>query len=102
MGRARLRRSDEEKFRGICRGLIEANSSAPIRPRRFQKFRGICRGLIEAESITTRNESDARENSAASAAASLKPAGSRIWRPRSSPKFRGICRGLIEAKAADW
>src|SRR6266702_2400636 len=64
------------KFRGICRGLIEAEKSHAVLPYRLLKFRGICRGLIEAVALV-----DPNGNLAA-------------------PKFRGICRGLIEARIA--
>jgi len=64
----------EGKFRGICRGLIEAGDRLSRPRRRARKFRGICRGLIEA----ARN----------SCSLVLRCA-----------KFRGICRGLIEARA---
>ncbi len=60
------------KFRGICRGLIEAHARVSEVDRGLGKFRGICRGLIEA--------------AAAIAFFAL-----------SKLKFRGICRGLIEA-----
>jgi len=59
------------------------------------KFRGICRGLIEAQQRPS-TPGLGIENSAASAAASLKhflEAGVGI----EPAKFRGICRGLIEA-----
>src|SRR6266540_66188 len=36
------------KFRGICRGLIEAPSASCSSNSAQAKFRGICRGLIEA------------------------------------------------------
>src|SRR6266545_641181 len=60
------------KFRGICRGLIEARPAPGAAVARAAKFRGICRGLIEAPLPR-----------------------SALW--RSPAKFRGICRGLIEA-----
>jgi len=37
------------KFRGICRGLIEADGRARGQAWAQSKFRGICRGLIEAQ-----------------------------------------------------
>jgi len=36
------------KFRGICRGLIEAVRLGLWKMYGWLKFRGICRGLIEA------------------------------------------------------
>src|SRR6266702_1398595 len=60
------------------------------------KFRGICRGLIEAE-YQRRSHDSVRQNSAASAAASLKQPSDGWLIPTILLKFRGICRGLIEA-----
>ncbi len=59
------------KFRGICRGLIEAAGSCRQAAGSGRKFRGICRGLIEAlrRMLLLLVIS---QNSAASAAASLK------------------------------
>jgi len=61
-----------------------------------KKFRGICRGLIEACRLRDGLAHD-RENSAASAAASLKLDRRLRIDHRLVGKFRGICRGLIEA-----
>jgi len=84
------------KFRGICRGLIEAHNPSRGAIQAGEKFRGICRGLIEALKLRKRTKPH-NENSAASAAASLKRDNFQKFCGEQLKKFRGICRGLIEA-----
>jgi len=59
------------KFRGICRGLIEGDITIGVNQYLSEKFRGICRGLIEGRRLPLTSRLY-QQNSAASAAASLK------------------------------
>jgi len=108
------------KFRGICRGLIEAPVGDFIAPRRRENSAASAAASLKqqkrkAQAIDKMENSAASaaaslkrealthtpggrsENSAASAAASLKRRLVEEDRTTARRKFRGICRGLIEA-----
>src|SRR6266496_4030200 len=109
-----------KKFRGICRGLIEAdarsisaydahkNSAAsaaaslkqqPLAQQAMRHRENSAASAAASLKRETRSERcrSRNKNSAASAAASLKRFTESIAIIGHELKFRGICRGLIEA-----